>query len=252
MPFSEGTFAMGSVGVLDAEPVQESITVGAFSLDSHEVTIARFRRFWDAGHPAPATDVRYPGGRTVVWRGPVVEPRSNTECSWTRAPGRLEHHPIECVEWATAMAFCVWDGGRLPTEAEWEYAARGSRDRPVPRSAPWGDEPATCARAQIGTCTGDDGEGTRRVGGRESFGGVFDLEGNVVEWVTDRFDPFGRRGLCWRDLPQINPVCDLSAGSRSARGTMYQNLPSMAVSARRVVITEPTLEALGFRCARAR
>ena len=152
-----------------------------------------------------------------------------------------DDHPVVQVSWRDARAFCAWRGGRLPSEAEWEFAARGSDGR---RYA-WGNAPpaqrgaATARRANYGTddcCAPDDGDGYRTTApvgtfpaGRSAFG-LYDMAGNVWEWTTSRFpgrpDWYVIRGGGWGN----NPHC-LRAAYR------HGNPPDIG------------LDMVGFRCA---
>ena len=108
-------------------------------------------------------------------------------CNYGRA-GRRDH-PMNCVTYHGAQTYCAWAGGRLPTEAEWEFAARGDDGR----AFPWGDDPPSCARVVMEDSV-DDGCGmdrTAAVGSKPRGAtpeGVEDLAGNVWEWVADWYD----------------------------------------------------------------
>jgi formylglycine-generating enzyme required for sulfatase activity len=264
-----GSFDMGAPApAVRATPVR-SVTVGSFSLDAYEVTVARFRAFWEAGRAAPTGPVRYRGG-LLAWNGgvtePVAAPRYGGTCNWTRTAGAREAHPINCVDWYTAQAFCVWDGGRLPTEAEWEYAARGLRDgRTVPRSFPWGDEtPAgtsggSCDRAHFNACRGDDGGSTRRVGSFAATGGLYDLAGNVWEHTADFFADY-TNAQCWGVGLRTDPLCAVDLGNHAVRGGWWGNPNDSLTNTANLLrsatrgFDAPTVayEGLGFRCARDR
>ena len=254
-----GSFVLGNGSAFRAMPVQEHISVGAYTLDAYEVTIARFQRFWDAGHPAPTGAVVYPSGG-VPWAGVVRAPRTAMEdnaCNFGAA-GRV-YHPVNCVDHATAQAFCVWDGGRLPTEAEWEFAARQHLAAGVDagRIYPWGPQPpaARCDRAQWNRCPGDDGGVTRRVGSFAQAAGFFDLAGNVWEWTIDRFALYAD-ARCWGNVARSDPRCDANpSGYPTIRGgSWFSADPVLLMGASRDDAYAPTTQSplVGFRCAHTR
>jgi WD40 repeat protein/formylglycine-generating enzyme required for sulfatase activity len=177
-----GTFSMGSEdGRNDEKPVHLT-TVAAFALDRTEVTAAAYKACVDARRcTAPDT------GRYCTWG---KEDRGN--------------HPINCVDWIQASVYCRWVGKRLPTESEWEYAARGSEGRKYP----WGD---TEPKDQL--CWGSTSQGKTCAVGSFSSGrtplGLEDMAGNVWEWTASNYCPYPRetcidearvaRGGCWGD-----------------------------------------------------
>ncbi len=253
-----GTEAVGEPLSFQGHPVMPAITTSPFVLDAYEVTVARFRAYWDAGHPAPGDVITYRGGRTVPWLGPVREPGTGLYCTWSPREGTHEEQPLNCVDYWTAQAFCVWDGGRLPTEAEWEYAARGRTlpGIPTPRTYPWGNEEATpdCDRARWNDtrCPGDDGLRTRRVGSFAPSGGLYDLAGNVWEWTADNFLPYSYT-RCWGPSPQVDPLCvTVPTQFRVVRGGSWHGVDDIYLSsASRVAITPDYRDfSGGMRCAR--
>ncbi len=250
------TFTMGDPSALEGAPTQPSIAVGAFVMDTYEVTVARFRRYWEAGRPSlPCEAVAYPGVAAFPAIGFVREPYSTLlygDCNWGASAGPYEAHPINCVDWYTAQAFCVWDGGRLPTEAEWELAARGTDGRPWPWGAIavgqqvcWGGRSPAPAR----TCPEEDpafASGTSPVG-------AWNMVGNVWEWAADNWSGY-RFTTCWNRPRQTDPLCNSAAtGNRVARGGCWNDTNAASVRAGARYVFAPIPDArIGFRCVRGR
>jgi formylglycine-generating enzyme required for sulfatase activity len=172
--FPGGTFQMGS-GIGDEGPIH-GVTVRAFELTRTEITNAQYQACVDAGAcSAPHFDDK------TCWVSIASATGQNVIASGFRAPNR----PVVCVDWEEAHAFANWVGGRLPTESEWEYAAR---DAGKNIEYPWGDETASCRRAVMDD--GGNGCGTNltaEVCSRGEFAGLCDMSGNVWEWVEDAY-----------------------------------------------------------------
>ncbi|MDF2695844.1 MAG: pkn [Labilithrix sp.] len=222
-----GAFWMGSDDpeMRDARPWHE-VTVDAFWMDRTEVTNEEFDRFVKAtGHVTtaerPLDPTKYPGApkEALVAAGIVfVKPTSSStnRLSWWRlVPGATfrnpegpgssiagrEHHPVVHVSWDDAAAYAKWAGKRLPTEAEWERAARGGLVRKL---FTWGDDPLPAGRWQANGWQGtfptrntrDDGfDSTAPVASFPPNGyGLYDMAGNVWEWTADwyRADYYAR------------------------------------------------------------
>lgn len=163
-----GTFTMGGMDVYrenDEQPAHE-VTLTAFWMDQVEVTNGMYNLCVQASICHPPVQVR----------------SDNREEYFGNA--EFNDYPVVFVTWYDADAYCTWAGRRLPTEAEWEYAARGNDKR----NYPWGDELPNEYTANFMNLVGD----TARVGsyaeGASPFG-VLDLSGNVWEWVADRYRP---------------------------------------------------------------
>lgn len=243
-----GTFTMGDTEAAYASPTRPAVTVGSFSLDRYEVTVGRFRRFWGQGHPAPGEAVVYPGGASVPWGGEVTEPPRSGErrCNWTPEALAWESQPINCVNWYTAQAFCVWDGGRLPTEAEWERAARGDDGR----AWVWGHEAREADLCWMGfltmphgTCRVDDD--AWRID-RSPFGAM-QMAGNVTEWTADSWGFYGERLAGSNDPVAVVP----DRGAHVTRGGSWDDNVAYSLRAASRAAHEDRADetCLGFRCA---
>jgi formylglycine-generating enzyme required for sulfatase activity len=183
--------------------------VADFMLDRFEVTVGRFRRFagvYDTARPAEG-DGAHPRVAGSGWKSSwdVYLPQSRAElgealkcnpslATWTDDPGPSEDQPINCVSWYLAFAFCAWDGGRLPTDAEWYFAAtRGEQGAKYP----WGDTPAPdqqhgsfdCAAdgSAPNACAPSDILGVGVAAQGDGRWGHADLFGNMREWALDYF-----------------------------------------------------------------
>jgi sulfatase modifying factor 1 len=206
LPLPGGTFMAGSpdaVGFPNEHPMH-LVNIAPFLMDKYEVTVGRFRRFLD-GFTADGYDdgmgahPLIPGsGWQSAWNGQASEDyrMSISECggAWTDTPGASEARPISCVTWYQAFAFCISEGKRLPTEAEWEYAAAGGDAQ---RTYPWGDQPPTPELAVYG-CTYDGVDGCTPadlpvVGSLPAGAGRWghlDLAGSVWEWTLDVYGDY--------------------------------------------------------------
>ena len=183
---------------------KHEVTLDAFYLDRYLVTDAEFSRFVDSNPQWKAS--RLPahldnGNYLKHWQGSNrLDPNS--------------HHPVVNVNWYAAVAYCRWTGKRLPTEAEWEYAARGGHQVLFP----WGNQPAERTRANY---RGAGLHATTPVGTYPANPyGLFDMAGNVWEYLADEWHPYP-------SIAQTNPI---AGGDRFERGTAF-----LQVKTRRVI-----------------
>jgi len=197
----DGTY--GGYYCTGGDKPEHAVTVDSFGLDAFEVTVARFRNFVNAfdGSPPAAGAGAHPrlpfSGWQSRWDAELLPSRSELsgalECAagdatWTDVPGLNEQAAINCVTWFEAFAFCAWDGGYLPTEAEWEYAAAGGAEN---RLFPWGsDDPAV--QIDVANDAYNGNRPTIAVGSEHPQGdgkwGHRDLAGGMSEWVLDRYN----------------------------------------------------------------
>lgn len=223
----EGAFLMGSDRTRDAqarpsELPQRSVFLDAFWIDQTEVTNAMYALCVDAG----------------VCRAPAY----NSSSTRGRYFGNPDYaaHPVIYVSWEDAAAYCGWAGRRLPSEAEWEKAARGDDGRLFP----WGNEPPTCERANFQGCAQDTVAVGSLLAGASPFG-VYDLAGNAWEWVADFF-----QADYYAIAPTANPTGAQSSSYRALRGGSW-HLPAGAIRAAYRDRENPAARNayFGFRCA---
>jgi formylglycine-generating enzyme required for sulfatase activity len=215
-----GEFMMGSpTGDSDEQPAHK-VYVDSFSMDKYEVTVGQYAAFLQAKGIDPPSD----------WK----------------TMNRSEHQkrPVANVDWADAFAFCKWAGKRLPTEAEWEKAARGTDDRLYP----WGNDPPTPLHANFGKSDWSNHGVLAPIGSFESGKspyGIYDMAGNVWEWVNDWYDY-----NYYKASPSQNPTGPSSGGTKVIRGGAWNSNPRAMRSSNRS-LTSPTDQGLtGFRCAK--
>ena len=174
-----GTFQMGSE---DAEHAWEkpvhTVHLDAFYMDVYEVTNAQFKVFVDANPRWQKDNIedRFRFHLEDTWGGYLEHWTGNAY------PAGKADHPVTYVSWYPAMAYAEWAGKRLPTEAEWEYAARGGL---AGKRYPWGDDEPTLADANWNRSGIDD---TTPVGQYPANGyGLYDMAGNTMEWCLDAY-----------------------------------------------------------------
>jgi len=169
------------------EQPEHDVHVDPFALDKYKVTVGRYRQFlsaWNDNWRPEVGDGAHPAVEGTGWMAEFDDHMAGSlestlmGCpSWTDEPGGGEDLPITCMTWYHAQAFCIWDGGRLPTEAEWEYAAAGGDDD---RLFPWGASFPDETRMSL---SGDEPVGSYPKG--EARWGHLDMAGNTDEWVFD-------------------------------------------------------------------
>jgi len=216
-----GEFTMGSAtGDADEQPVHK-VYVNAFFMDFHQLSVAQYARFLeDTHHDAPP------------------------EWSLMNRP-QNQSRPVANVDWAEADAYCKWAGKRLPTEAEWEKAARGTDGR----TYPWGNQPPTGLHANSGKEVWSNHAVLTPVGmfemGKSPYG-IYDMAGNVWEWVSDWYDPD-----YYKTSPPQNPTGPQTGDSKVIRGGSWGSGPEAMRAADREIHL-PSFRGLGtgFRCAK--
>ncbi|MCQ8191333.1 formylglycine-generating enzyme family protein [Streptomyces sp. RCU064] len=275
-PLPGGAFLMGAEDAegfpADGEGPIREVTVAAFRIDVHAVTNERFARFvretdhvteaerfgWSyvfagflpaalrRGAPRPEGTPWWCGVEGASWRAPEG-PGSGI--------GDRDRHPVVHVSWNDAVAYCRWAGARLPTEAEWEYAARGGA---AGRRYPWGDEltPGGVHRCNIWQGrfpvknTAEDGyRGTAPVDAFEPNGfGLYNVSGNVWEWCADWWS------TDHTDRPRTDPGGPATGTAKVMRGGSYLCHQSYCnryrVAARTSNTPDSSTGNLGFRCVR--
>jgi sulfatase modifying factor 1 len=279
-----GTFMMGSEDFYREERPVRAATVDGFWMDEQPVTVAQFRRFVQAtGHvttaekaperadfPDADPELLVPGSLVFVPpAGPVPLDDFRRWWAWTpgadwrhpEGPGSgldgRERHPVTHVAYADAAAYAAWAGKTLPTEAEWERAARGGLDGAV---FPWGDELAPTGRMMANTWQGrfpwentlDDGHrGTSPVKAFPPNGyGLYDMAGNVWEWTCDAFRTADGKEATASCCAAAPPVPDIP--TKVIKGGSHLCAPNYCLRYRPAARQSETLDTstchLGFRC----
>jgi formylglycine-generating enzyme required for sulfatase activity len=224
-----GEFVMGSApgdGADDEHP-RHRVWLSAFEIDQFEVTNRRYRACVKA-NACVVPKLRSSNLRTDYFDN-----------------DRFADYPVIFVAAPEAEAFCRFAGGRLPSEAEWEKAARGPS--PSLNRFPWGDREPDCSLANLGgtaSCLGDTDHVGRRPLGQSPYGAM-DMAGNVWEWVADWY-----AADYYRDAPLRDPKGPDSGSLRVIRGGCWESgSDSLRVSCRKPVVAGTWAYNVGFRCA---
>ena len=215
-----GEFLMGSNDGRQVERPQRKVALDGFWMHKHEVTVAQYRKFCEGTSrhlPVLGAD----------WRG-------------------QDDHPIVLVDWRLASAYAEWAGLSLPTEAQWEKAARGTDGR----TYPWGDtwDAAKCASRNS---TGTKLKWSRPVGsypaGASPYG-CLDMAGNAWEWCADRY-----LADYYAEAPLANPLGPVSGDRRVVRGGSWNDVDAsyFRCADRRAGGTRYRDNRIGFRCAKS-
>ncbi len=234
-----GKFLMGSDAGSHTERPQHSVRMTRdFYIDTTEVTVEAYGTCVHE-HACMTPRLHAPGARG---HGFVT---SSTACNSISNPS-FARQPVNCVTYEQALGFCKHEGKRLPTEAEWEYAARGSDGR----TYPWGEtDPHSCRFAITGGAEGTCGarKGTFEVAttveGKSPFG-LFDMAGNVWEWVADDFDAYGKDEV-------VDPIMPPRTSKGVIRGGSWDYSSAAAKTYTRMSHDRTfALNNVGFRCAK--
>ena len=256
-----GEFIMGSPaghdGLPDEQP-QRRVYLGSFYIDRHETTNEAYAEFVHAtNHPIPENS--NPNATLWTSTGPI--------------PG-IDRHPVINVSWLDAAAYCTWAGKRLPTEAEWEKAARGTDGRRYPWGSIWdirlANSASYWAERTVEFASGADwdafwikGEGAALARAKGIQGevltlpvgsfpsaispyGLYDMAGNVAEWVADWYDP-----NYYKSAPLSDPVGPARGAIKSMRGGSWlKPAISLRASDRDWGTMDSRPSGTGFRCAK--
>jgi sulfatase modifying factor 1 len=209
-----GTFIMGSNKGYVMESPEHAVTLKSFYIDKYEVTVAQYRAFCRSTHR----------------RMPAAPP-------W----GWKDRYPMVGVNWYDATAYAAWAGKRLPTEAEWEFAARGGilskgytySGSNVIDSVAWYESNSKNKAHPVGTK-------------KPNELGIYDMSGNAVEWCSDRYDD-----NYYSSSPKEDPRGPRFGHDRVLRGGSYRGNPDICrATYRNSRRPRAALEWFGFRCAR--
>jgi formylglycine-generating enzyme required for sulfatase activity len=217
-----GEFSMGSPeGDPDEKPAHK-VQISAFFMDKYEVTVKQYAAFLQESG----------GDRPAEWK--TMNKTAN------------QNRPVMGVDWAEAARYCKWAGKRLPTEAEWEKAARGTDGRLYP----WGNDPPTPLHANYGKKEWNNHEALVPVGtleaGKSPYG-IYDMAGNVWEWVSDWYD-----NDYYKNSPSDSPAGPPTGGFKVIRGGSW-NTSARNLRAADRYFDPPSFRSQyvpGFRCAK--
>ncbi len=203
VPRLKRLFHVDAAQLFEPEIPRHAVAIGSFYLDKYPVTNLQFKKFTDANpewRPDRVASNLHNGNYLKHWKEPD-------------ALARKANHPVVNVSWYATVAYCHWAGKRLPTEAEWERAARGG----LTALYPWGDQPVDKSHANY---SGSGIGTTTAVGTYPANGfGLYDMAGNVWQFVADEWQSYPA-------TPQKNPV---AGGNLFTDGTAFLNVQTRRV-----------------------
>jgi formylglycine-generating enzyme required for sulfatase activity len=213
-----GNYIIGCNAAVDDECLSDELPMHTVTLSAFEIELTE------------VTQVQY---ATCVVAGSCSPPA----CTWDCSRG---NYPAGCIVWDQAKEYCGWAGRRLPTEAEWEAAARG----PTGLKYPWGNQEPDCTLTNMSGCTGASDPVGNHPTGASPFGAL-DMAGNVVEMVSDWFD-----ATYYASSPAVNPSGPDSGTTYGGRGGGYASVAVwQRASSRDWYDLTDAYQSLGFRCA---
>ena len=251
--FEGGTFMMGSASGTPGEQPAHEVTVNSFRMDKYPVTVRDFRRFARETNFLTDADKFGDSGvfdfNTSGWK---LVPGANWEYPLGKnLPKADDNHPVTHVSWNDAAAYASWAGKRLPTEAEWEYAARCGGKSNTRFS--WGNELVSNGRFMANVWQGDDVSARQGADGfvmtspvghfGETPCGLTDMGGNVWNWCSDVYRPYPGNNIPFRENTEVRVI----RGGSFFFDQLGEN--SFTVSGRSSNTQETSLFNTGFRCA---
>lgn len=291
-----GEFLMGTEDPLAAEDERPAhpVYLDGFWMDETEVTVAQFQQFVEAtgyvtlaekapdpeelmkqcpaGTPPPPKELLVPGSMVFVQPKQKI-PVMHQAFWWRWTPGanwrcpdgpessleEREDHPVTHISWYDAAAYAEWAEKRLPTEAEWEYAARGGLEK---KRYPWGDEPIDDEKPRANVWVGDFPYESQKIAGTTSVKsfppngyGLYDVSGNVWEWTADWYRPDTYRRENRKNPKGPDSSCDPAepyTPKRVQRGGSYlchrSYCTGYRTTARAKTSPDTGLSHCGFRC----
>lgn len=254
-----GEFTMGTNRAFPFEGPEHRVSVDSFYMDVTEVTNRQFREFVDATGYETESEKQGSSGYFLASAG-QWELRDGADWQHPDGPGSdlegKDDYPVIHVSWDDATAYAKWAGKRLPTEAEWEYAARGGLEG---ATFPWGDELQPDGDDRANVWQGrfpvkDHGtDGFNNTGPVKQYPpngyGLYDIGGNVWEWVADWYS-----STYYQESPHENPTGPATGQEKINRGGSWlcseNYCQGYRVAARQKTARDSALNNVGFRCVR--